>query len=66
MSRRRASPNSESIEVFIGSRGTHWTASLNHTRTGCVRAEYTYVFGDQLWLADAGSWQIADLYTMAS
>eukprot|EP00964_Phaeocystis_antarctica_P019315 scaffold10674_cov62-Phaeocystis_antarctica.AAC.4 len=26
--------------------------------TGCVRTEHTY--WDQLWRADAGSWQIAD------
>ena len=36
------------------------------TRVYGVRSRRTHLFGDQLWRADAGSWQIADRYTVAS
>ena len=42
--------------------------SLHHTNVTLygVRSRRTHLFGDQLWRADAGSWQIADRYTVAS
>eukprot|EP00964_Phaeocystis_antarctica_P090165 scaffold57659_cov42-Phaeocystis_antarctica.AAC.1 len=63
---RRTLLHDPSLSATSTPRRLHTHAPSRSASTYGGRRHRTRLFRDQLWLADAGSWQIADRYTMAS